>query len=1249
MKKYLIYITFLFLSATGFVAGARLAHADTVGDTATFGGNLNNAANCRQVTPSVSGTITSISWYGGLASTGNYTTAVYSDSSNQPNAPLATSGINSSAAGSWNTQNISYAFTANVPIWLCVWSDTSYIKWYYGGAGALWSTSDMTGQTYKTWPSAWTQGQAYNLHTSVYATYTTSGGSGGGTPAPGAPTVSITAPTTGTQSGTVTFSANASADSSNGLSVAGVTFKVDGTTIGSEDTNAPYSISLDTTSLSNASHTLTAVVRDSANNTTTSSGVSITVSNGGGGGGSGGNASGGPGSGTFNIYVDQTLSSDCAGTYSIQNRNCSGSNGYAYSTLQKAADAASAGNTVQLRGGTYRSNCGVSDIQCQAVNIANSGTAGNLITFQPYNGESVTLYGVGFVDADLNNDGWADGPTKPLYRESLIRVPASYIRLTGFEITNSEGSGINIDGSHDQVDNLLIHDTWSDGIDIGLTTNNRGRVEDVTVNNVEEYFSHHGAGVAYGRSRDGGVTDVVTDITIENSLLYGNGYYSLNGTITRVLPTFGDSQGGGNSWGTVADESCSLVTLPGYDTACPNIVIKGNASWLNVDSSYVPEADTLLLNNLAFDNGLQGDGIKIFDQVNNVSVVGNIIYHNVDRGIELRVPQGGVFLNNVVTDNGGFGVWGSTAVMYNNISYGNGTLGSQYNGIGNHVCINGVDCTNNLEGVDPQFYSYKPFQDGNGNITVTFPGGLTIAQKVAWIQNQFRNSFSVKPGSPAIDAGKVGSYKDPITGQVYTTSYYGSAPDAGTYEYQVGQIINPPAPVTDTTPPSITALSASVGSTTATITWNTSEGATTEVDYSTDTSYSTHSTKINALASSHSQNLTGLAPSTLYYYKAISIDGSNNLGQQTGTFTTGAANSAPTQQPASNSGGTTYTSGGGTGGGSGGASAAALAVSNTNVSGTLATGVTVTWTTTAPAASQVQYGLTTAYGSQTMLDPALVTSHSAKIPNLSANALYHFQVKSTDSYGTLAVSSDLLILVSSAGAISLAAPVASISQNSGASAGAATPSVGTISVGGSVSGWFVLGADSSQVKTLQQILNASGYPVASSGPGSKGNETSHFGPATQTALQRFQCAKLGVCSGSSDITGYGATGPRTRAALDALAGTGSSSAANVPVQSVQTAPTNTPAVPTGSITVWLLFGTTNAQVKTLQQTLNAKGFAVSSSGTGSAGHESTYFGPATDAALKKFQCAKLFVCSGAAYTTGYGATGPKTRVALNAK
>lgn len=89
--------------------------------------------------------------------------------------------------------------------------------------------------------------------------------------------VVVTAPTAGaTVSGTVTPLSATAVDETG---IAGVQFKVDGTNVGAEDTVAPYSIIWDTTGIANGTHSISAVARDAANNTATSSAVNVTVSN----------------------------------------------------------------------------------------------------------------------------------------------------------------------------------------------------------------------------------------------------------------------------------------------------------------------------------------------------------------------------------------------------------------------------------------------------------------------------------------------------------------------------------------------------------------------------------------------------------------------------------------------------------------------------------------------------------------------------------------------------------------------------------------------------------------------------------------------------------------------------------------------------------------------------------------------------------------------------------------------------------
>lgn len=88
------------------------------------------------------------------------------------------------------------------------------------------------------------------------------------------PSVSITSPVSGaTVSGTITVSVSVSTN------ITSVQFDIDGSSAGPAVTSTPFSFSLNTTTLSNGSHLLTAVASTAAGQTATSAGVSINVNN----------------------------------------------------------------------------------------------------------------------------------------------------------------------------------------------------------------------------------------------------------------------------------------------------------------------------------------------------------------------------------------------------------------------------------------------------------------------------------------------------------------------------------------------------------------------------------------------------------------------------------------------------------------------------------------------------------------------------------------------------------------------------------------------------------------------------------------------------------------------------------------------------------------------------------------------------------------------------------------------------------
>jgi HYDIN/CFA65/VesB family protein/glycosyl hydrolase family 123/carboxypeptidase family protein/Ig-like domain-containing protein len=76
-----------------------------------------------------------------------------------------------------------------------------------------------------------------------------------------------------------------------------------------------------------------------------------------------------------------------------------------------------------------------------------------------------------------------------------------------------------------------------------------------------------------------------------------------------------------------------------------------------------------------------------------------------------------------------------------------------------------------------------------------------------------------------------------------------------------------------------------------------------------------------------------------------------------------------------------------------------LLISNVQTGSVTTSGSQVIWTTSVPANSSVDYGTTTAYGSSTPVDSAMVTNHQVTLVGLAAGTTYYYQVNSTDAKG----------------------------------------------------------------------------------------------------------------------------------------------------------------------------------------------------------------------------------------------------------
>lgn len=170
--------------------------------------------------------------------------------------------------------------------------------------------------------------------------------------------------------------------------------------------------------------------------------------------------------------------------------------------------------------------------------------------------------------------------------------------------------------------------------------------------------------------------------------------------------------------------------------------------------------------------------------------------------------------------------------------------------------------------------------------------------------------------------------------------------------------------------------------------------------------------------------------------------------------------------------------------------------------------------------------------------------------------------------------------------------------------------------------------DWTNVTKLQQYLISYGFLAP-------GNAIGIYGPLTIKAVQAFQCAKNIVCSGDAASTGYGAVGPRTLMALTQAAGGNVSTVAGGATGAIAHAGATLGI----ALSRALHRGLAGDDISSLQTFLITEGYLATGNSTG-------FFGPLTEAAVQKLQCALGIVCSGSPSSTGYGVVGPKTATAI---
>lgn len=251
-----------------------------------------------------------------------------------------------------------------------------------------------------------------------------------------------------------------------------------------------------------------------------------------------------------------------------------------FRTLQRAANAVSAGDVVWVRGGTYSSN----------VSFQRSGTAANPIVFESYPGECAILDGSG--NQDYQNVRF-EGANYNVFRNFVVRNNrAQGIQLIGasdndISHVRTHGNGLsgiqNVSGDRNHFSYFITHDN-SDG--------STGNADGIGLSAGRDHRIDHC--VAYRNSDDGVDSWLSVNTVIEKCVSFENGYqggdgngFKLGGrsqtvnTIIRYSISFGNKVEGFN-----------------YNSGS-NVTLEHNTSYGNGMYGYII-ANGRLRNNLGF-------------------------------------------------------------------------------------------------------------------------------------------------------------------------------------------------------------------------------------------------------------------------------------------------------------------------------------------------------------------------------------------------------------------------------------------------------------------------------------------------------------------------------------------------------------------------------------------------------------------------------------------------------------------------
>ncbi len=307
-----------------------------------------------------------------------------------------------------------------------------------------------------------------------------------------------------------------------------------------------------------------------------------------------------------------------------------------WATVARALEAATPGDTINLRAGTY----------AELVNVNKSGSPGNYLTIKSFEGEKAIL------------DATSLAPPKDSTTSVILIEDQSHVRVQGLEIRNLATSDLN---------SLVI------GIHVtghGSTIELRGNtVHHIENNDPVKGGNAHGIAV-YGTNATRSINNLLVDAnTVRNCILGWSESLVLNGNVENFTV----------SNNTIHDNNNIGIDLIGWEGTCPdpaydqtrNGTVAGNTVY-NITS----------YGNPAYGTERSAAGIYV-DGGRNLVLERNTVHH-CDFGFEVASEHGGktttevtvrdnlVYLNNITGI--GFGGYDSTRGVTLNCVFQHNTL-----------------------------------------------------------------------------------------------------------------------------------------------------------------------------------------------------------------------------------------------------------------------------------------------------------------------------------------------------------------------------------------------------------------------------------------------------------------------------------------------------------------------------------------------------------------------------------------------